>query len=140
MSYQKYPEPLQWQFIYVSFLVRKCIAEQAERLGVTVSQALTLCLLQSTKAHDMRSLADVIGCDASNITVVSRQLEKMEYVTISKTTQDLRVRQLILTAKGTKLRKDILNAAMPRIVAQLQQQNTGTQGAVKRLLTTMFGI
>ncbi|MDO8362110.1 MAG: MarR family transcriptional regulator [Actinomycetota bacterium] len=51
----------------------------------------------------MRDLADSMACDASYVTAVADRLEQLGFAERRNAPDDRRVRELVLTAKGTKV-------------------------------------
>ncbi len=64
------------------------------------------------KPYSMRALADVIGCDASYITILSDRLDALGLVERIADEQDRRVRQLVLTEKGEQIRRALTDRVL----------------------------
>jgi DNA-binding MarR family transcriptional regulator len=56
------------------------------------------------KPYSMRAFADEIGCDASYVTILSDRLDALGLVDRVPDEHDRRVRQLVLTDKGERMR------------------------------------
>src|SRR5919201_5990222 len=77
-------------------------------LGLTFSQAHALRLLDPDRPLPMRSLAERLFCDASNVTGIVDRLEARELVERRSAEGDRRVKALTLTADGVELRDRVL--------------------------------
>lgn len=72
--------------------------EAAASVGLTASQATILTLL--SEPHSMRTFADQMGCDASNITGIVDRLEAKRLVVRAADTTDRRVKRIARTPAG----------------------------------------
>ncbi len=88
---------------------RQNFEDVAARFGLTPAQARALLALAD--AAPMRSLADHLRCDASNVTGIADRLEARGLVMRAAQDGDRRVKLLALTDEGRKLRGS-LEAAM----------------------------
>jgi DNA-binding MarR family transcriptional regulator len=77
-------------------------------LGLTFSQAHALRLLDPDRPLPMRSLAERLFCDASNVTGIVDRLEARELVERRSAEGDRRVKALTLTDSGVQLRERVL--------------------------------
>lgn len=82
------------------------VRERAATLGLTAPQAVAL--RELTGPMTMRELAERMSCEPSNATFVVDKLEKRGLVERHADTSDRRVRRLVLTAEGTRIRDDLL--------------------------------
>ncbi len=82
----------------------RAFARLAE-LGLTPPMALALRHLDEPMA--MGTLADRLSCDASYITGLADRLEMLGLVERRPDASDRRVRQLVLTAKGREVRRQV---------------------------------
>jgi DNA-binding MarR family transcriptional regulator len=89
--------------------MRRSFGEVAASFDLTPVQARALLGLKS--AVPMRSLADHLHCDASNVTGIADRLEAGGLVTRQASRDDRRVKLLALTPKGDSTRTR-LEAAM----------------------------
>ena len=81
-------------------------AELAE-LGLTFTQAHALRLLQPDHPFPMSKLAELLFCDASNVTGIADRLEARGLVRRAEGT-DRRVKMLTLTSDGSELRARVM--------------------------------
>jgi MarR family transcriptional regulator, organic hydroperoxide resistance regulator len=90
-------------------------------LDLTAAQGHALRSLDPERPVPMSALADLLFCDASNVTGIVDKLEARGLISRQATDHDRRVKQLIVTDAGKKLRHE-LNArvlAPPRAVSAL---------------------
>src|SRR3954452_19538309 len=82
----------------------------------------------------MGELAKALSCDNSNVTWITDRLEERGLVTRTPAPHDRRVRLLVLTPKGRRLRKEIGGrlAEPPAAIAELAAQD---QRALRDILT-----
>lgn len=111
--------------------LRHGFEEVAGRLGLTPQQARTL--LACSPPLTMRSLANHLACDASNVTGIADRLEARGLIVRHVDPSDRRVKLLMLTNVGTELR-DRLDAA----VAEASPLMTGLTAAEGRSLHALL--
>jgi MarR family transcriptional regulator, organic hydroperoxide resistance regulator len=87
-----------------------------QRLGVLAAdyditgvQATLLLSLEPGQPHKMSELADMFGCDASNITGLTDRLEEVGFMSRNQDPNDRRIRLIALTESGIELRKKLLH-------------------------------
>jgi len=105
-------------------------AEVVAELGLTPLQARTLLWLEEPVA--MRSLADHLSCDASNVTGLADRLEHLGLVE-RVPGEDRRVKLLRLTRRGTALRTDLADR-----VARGSTVTARLDAAERRQLATLL--
>ena len=77
----------------------------AAEFDLTAPQARALLYLGV--ASPMRGLADHLSCDASNITGIADRLQARGLITRGEAEQDRRVKMLVLTPEGVRLRAQV---------------------------------
>ena len=92
------------------------------RLGLTPNDARGLSGLEATAGRTMRSLAEAWDCDASNATFIVDRLEARGLVERRPRPEDRRVRSVVLTAKGVRLKRQLLEGlyAPPEELSRLK--------------------
>lgn len=92
------------------------------REGVSLTARQALAIWHLHEPTSMGELADAMACDQSNVTGIVDRLERARLVTRVVDDGDRRVRRLVLTADGERLRRklDGLLGAEPAL-AQLSQ-------------------
>lgn len=101
------------------------LRERAVTLGLTAAQATALRELSGPMT--MRELADRMSCEPSNATFVVDKLETQGLIERGAHPTDRRAKQLVLTAKGSALRKQLLELLAqdsPLAGLKPQQQRT----------------
>lgn len=108
----------------------------AATLDLTSLQARTLLVLEQPCA--MRSLAQTMGCEASNITGLADRLERSGLVERISDTTDRRVKLLTLTARGRKLRR-ALDAEIARESTVMARLSAAERVKLDALLNRLLG-
>src|SRR5260370_19508649 len=91
--------------------IRATAAERAallDRLGLTPAESRVLSSLDPGAGRSMRSLADEWSCDPSNATWLVDRLERQGLAKRVSRDGDRRVKAVVLTPKGKKLRGDLI--------------------------------
>ena len=76
--------------------------------GLTPNDARGISSLDPVEGRTMKSLADEWRCDASNATWIVDRLEKMGLAERKTVPHDRRVKLVVLTRKGLKLRTELM--------------------------------
>ncbi len=92
-------------FLQLMHRMRHHLHAVADQHGLTPPMALTLRLLATPQSQ--REIATHIGCDPSNVTGIIDRLEAMGAVERTPDPSDRRVKRIVLTAAGERLRRDI---------------------------------
>jgi DNA-binding MarR family transcriptional regulator len=78
------------------------------RRGLTPNDARALSSLDREAGRTMRGLAEQWECDASNATWIVDRLERFGLAERREVATDRRVRQVVLTARGERVRVELL--------------------------------
>jgi len=78
------------------------------RRGLTPNDARALSSLDREAGRTMRALAEQWECDASNATWIVDRLERLGLAERRAVPHDRRARHVVLTAKGERIRADLL--------------------------------
>ena len=78
------------------------------RRGLTPNDSRALASLDAERGRTMRSLADEWECDASNATWIVDRLERLHLAERRTVPHDRRVKLVVLTAKGAKVKAELL--------------------------------
>jgi len=81
-----------------------------DRLGLTPAESRALSSLGPDAGRSMRSLADEWRCDPSNATWLVDRLERQGLVTRVAQDGDRRVKSVVLTAKGKRIRGNLIDS------------------------------
>ncbi|MCI0572286.1 MAG: MarR family transcriptional regulator [Myxococcaceae bacterium] len=78
------------------------------QFDLTPVQGHVLALLEPGMPRPMSGLADLMGCDASNVTGLVDRLEMRRLLERRNAEHDRRVKMLALTAEGERLRSELM--------------------------------
>jgi len=78
------------------------------RRGLTPNDSRALASLNPQEGRTMRALADEWECDASNATWIVDRLEKLGLAERRTVPHDRRVKLVVLTARGVKMKADLM--------------------------------
>lgn len=101
--------------------------------GLTPNDSRALWSLDPAAGRTMRALADAWQCDASNATWIVDRLERLGLAERRGVAHDRRVKQVVLTPKGVKLKAELLKA-FHTPPADLVGLDRGSLGAMQRAL------
>lgn len=110
-----------WQLMF-DFLISSAPrrTEILGRFGLTPNDSRALNSLRQDEGRTMRSLADEWRCDASNATWIVDRLERAGLAIRRDEPNDRRVKRVVLTAKGARVKNDVRDAfytAPPELLA-----------------------
>jgi DNA-binding MarR family transcriptional regulator len=91
---------------------KSVIAEVADSFALSFPQMHVLHLLEPDNSFPMRHLAEAMHCDPSNVTGITDRLEAMGLVERHADADDRRVRALVLTDKGKRVRSELIERMM----------------------------
>ncbi|HSS92424.1 MAG TPA: MarR family transcriptional regulator [Candidatus Dormibacteraeota bacterium] len=96
-----------------------------ERLGLTPAESRALTSLDPNAGRSMRSLAEAWACDPSNATWLVDKLEQQGLARRVAQDGDRRVKSVVLTPKGKRLRAELLESQYtpPRDLVALPQRD-----------------
>jgi MarR family transcriptional regulator, organic hydroperoxide resistance regulator len=100
-----------WRLMF-DFLMRTAPlrTEVLGRFGLTPNESRALGSLTQDEGRTMRSLADEWRCDASNATWIVDRLEQAGLAVRRDQPNDRRVKLVLLTAKGARMKSDVMEA------------------------------
>ncbi|MFE0134932.1 MarR family winged helix-turn-helix transcriptional regulator [Streptomyces sp. NPDC059037] len=104
--------------------------------NLTASQGKALTVLRRGPAA-MRSLADTLACDASNMTGIIDRLEKRGLVRREPSPSDRRVKNVVLTTEGERA-TDAIRAKMHTTQEGLDRLTTQERDTLHTLLERVF--
>jgi MarR family transcriptional regulator, organic hydroperoxide resistance regulator len=115
MAVDEVAASLLYQVMAVAGQVTGRMHEGLERLQLTGPTANLLWVLNpDAEPQSLRKLATVLHCDPSNITLLSAQLEERGLAERRPHPGDGRVRTLVLTSQGRKVREQLLTVVAKR--------------------------
>jgi DNA-binding MarR family transcriptional regulator len=119
------------------FAQRANLPALAAQLELSPVQCHVLHLIDPRRPVSMGELADTLACDRSNVTGLVDRLEARGLVRRRPSDGDRRVKALVLTATGSRLRDLLLDrlTAPPAALARLSLRE---QRALVRILTRLL--
>ena len=109
----------------------------AASFDLTKQQSHTLHVLTNDGPRSMSELAEILACDASNVTGLIDRLEARELVERHSVPNDRRMRMLAVTPAGARLYRRLaarVAEAPPAIAALPQEEQRQLRGMLTRLL------
>jgi DNA-binding MarR family transcriptional regulator len=123
-----------WRRLFDFFISTRAEREAVlKRYDLTPNDSRGLTSLGRREGRTMRSLADEWGCDASNATWIVDRLEKKKLAVRTASAVDRRVRLVLLTAAGARIRGNLLRE-MHRPPPELLALDDGT---LRRLVAAL---
>jgi DNA-binding MarR family transcriptional regulator len=112
-------------FFEIGMVQRVRVAHALGELGLTFAQAHALRLLDPGRPLAMSALAQLLVCDASNVTGIADRLEARGLVERQGADADRRVKVLALTPGGVELRERVyeLMSEPPAAIAALSDED-----------------
>jgi DNA-binding MarR family transcriptional regulator len=107
-----------------------------DRLGLTPAESRALSSLAPKTRRTMRSLAEEWSCDPSNATWLVDRLERQGLATRVAQDGDRRVKAVVLTPKGRRLRRELIGSLYtppPDLVALPQHDLDALREAASKL-------
>lgn len=115
MAVDEIAASLLYQVTAIAGQVTGRMQEGLERLELTGPTANLLWVLNpEDEPQSLRRLATLLHCDPSNITLLSAQLEERGFAERRPHPSDGRVRTLVLTPEGQKIRRRLLTIVAKR--------------------------
>jgi DNA-binding MarR family transcriptional regulator len=115
-------------FFEIGMVQRALVGTALAELGLTFAQAHALRSLDPDRPLPMSALAELLVCDASNVTGIADRLEARGLVERQSAGGDRRVKVLALTPAGTELRAHVyeLMSEPPAAITGLSQHDQRT--------------
>jgi MarR family transcriptional regulator, organic hydroperoxide resistance regulator len=132
------PECDAWQLLVrLFFTQRATLPPLAADLELSPAQCHVLHLIEPDRPIPMGQLAETLACDASNVTGLIDRLESRGLVRRCPSEADRRVKVLVLTPTGSRLRA-VLVDRMTAPPAALERLSLREQRALVRILTRLL--
>jgi DNA-binding MarR family transcriptional regulator len=123
-----------WQLLMRFYFVqRRHLPDWAGQFGLSNVQCHVLHLVEPGRPVPMSRLADVLSCDASNVTGLVDRLEARGLLQRRPAANDRRVKVLELTAAGARLREEMLRHMTGRPLPLSSLTNEERRALVKLL-------
>jgi len=132
------PECDAWQLLVRFFFTQRAnLPPLAAELQLSPAQCHVLHLIEPDRPIPMGQLAETLACDASNVTGLVDRLESRGLVRRRPSAADRRVKVLVLTPTGCRLRA-LLVERMTAPPATLERLSPREQRALVRILTRLL--
>lgn len=138
MKSGRVPSSGPWELLVRLYLAQRAhLPPLAAELQLTPAQCHVLHLIEPDRPVPMRRLAESLSCDASNVTGLVDRLESRGLVRRRPSAGDRRVKVLVLTPTGSRVRA-LLIARMSAPPASLDRLTPGEQQALARILRRLL--
>ena len=128
-----------WQLLMRFFFVqRRHLPAWGSPYGLSHIQCHVLHLIEPGRPLPMSDLAEVLSCDASNVTALVDRLESRGLVRRRPSAEDRRSRVLDLTATGSRLRAELLQRMTQRPLP-LSRLSGDERRALVKILERLVG-
>jgi MarR family transcriptional regulator, organic hydroperoxide resistance regulator len=132
------PEGEAWPLLVRLFFAQRAnLPPLAAELELSPAQCHVLHLIEPQRPIPMGRLAETLACDASNVTGLVDRLESRGLVRRRPSAEDRRVKVLVLTPTGARLRA-LLVDRMTAAPAALERLSLREQRALVRLLRRLL--
>jgi DNA-binding MarR family transcriptional regulator len=132
------PDSGAWELLMRFFFTQRAtLPPLAADLELSPAQCHVLHLIEPDRPVPMGQLADTLACDASNVTGLVDRLESRGLVRRRPSAEDRRVKVLVLTRTGCRLRALLLDR-MTAPPAALERLSSREQRALVRILTRLL--
>lgn len=125
--------------IRASMKAKYGLVNVAEAHGITLMQAMMLCLLEEGKPVPTSSFANFLVCDPSNVTGMVDRLAAGNFVERREHPQDRRVKCISITKKGMDLRSELVRIAAETRLPNIQDLTTDEAKQLIQLLDKATG-
>jgi len=127
-----------WQLLVRLFFAQRAnLPPLAAELQLSPAQCHVLHLIEPERPVPMGQLAETLACDASNVTGLVDRLESRGLVRRRSTAGDRRVKVLVLTPTGSRLRTLLIHR-MTAPPAALERLSLREQRALVRILSRLL--
>ena len=128
-----------WPLVVRLFFTQRAnLPPLAAEFRLSPAQCHVLHLIDPERPMPMGQLAETLACDASNVTGLVDRLESRGLVSRRPSAEDRRVKVLVLTPTGSRLRALLLDR-MTAPPAALERLSLREQRELVRLLTRLLG-
>jgi len=132
------PEGEPWALLVrLFFAQRATLPSVASELQLSLAQCHALHLIGTDRPMPMGRLAETLACDASNVTGLVDRLEARGLVARRPSTEDRRIRVLVLTPAGADVRAALVERMMAPPPA-LRRLSPREQRALVRILKRLL--
>lgn len=115
--------------------MRAILGSVARGAGLTAQQIELLCVLQG-RTPAFGELAEMLGCDKTNITGMADRLERRNLVARTTDPADRRVTRLSLTDEGAVFGEQLRAEVASKAAARWEKLSTAERTTVVQLMST----
>lgn len=108
-----------------------------EQKYLTPAQGMLMMCLEEDESRTMNDLADMFGCDASNITGLVDKLEAQEMICRTADKKDRRIKKICLSKKGCECRNFMLDGLKKSEAVDMSKLSTEEQAQLNVLITKL---
>jgi DNA-binding MarR family transcriptional regulator len=127
-----------WRLLVELFFTQRAdLPTLASEFGLSSAQCHVLHLLEPDRSIPMGRIAESMACDASNVTGLIDRLESRGLVRRQSSAEDRRVKALVLTPAGIRLRS-IMVERITKPPESLGRLSADEQRALVRLLKRLI--
>jgi DNA-binding MarR family transcriptional regulator len=127
-----------WELLVQLFFAQRAnLPPLAAELELSPAQCHVLHLIEPGRPIAMGQLAETLACDASNVTGLVDRLESRGLIRRRPSPEDRRVKVLVLTPTGTRLRAVLLER-MTTPPATIERLSDREQRALVQILTRLL--
>lgn len=123
----------------VSLRAKQRIMRLAEEHDLTIMQAYTLILLEPDTPVPMSSISELLNCDASNVTGIVDRLSSAGYMARQDHATDRRIKCVVITEKGARLRSELLHQLTIAKIPGLNELSSQEADTLRELLQRILG-
>ena len=128
-----------WTLLFRLFVSQRGrVPQVAAEFDLSPMQAHVLRLLEPERPLPMRSLAGLLRCDASNVTGIVDRLEERGLVQRAVSAADRRVKMLVVTPAGRRVRARMLER-LAEAPEQIEQLSEADKRALRDILRRAMG-
>jgi DNA-binding MarR family transcriptional regulator len=118
--------------------MRAILGGVAREVGLTAQQIELLCVLQA-RTPALGELAEMFGCDKTNITGMADRLTRRGLVDRTTDPADRRVTRLTLTAEGARFADELKDEVAGRVDARWRSLSAADRATIVGLKSTSDG-
>jgi DNA-binding MarR family transcriptional regulator len=127
-----------WEMLVrLFFSQRASLPPLAAELSLSPAQCHLLHLIEPDRPLPMKRLAQALACDASNVTGLVDRLESRGLVRRQPSAEDRRVKVLVLTSSGTRVRS-VLIERLTSAPPALDRLSPAERRALVRILARLL--
>jgi len=139
MTHKELQDQLSLTLMRASLKGKYAMTEVAEAHGITLQQAITLCLLEPDQGVQMSTVANFLTCDRSTVTGVVDRLFTLGFIDRKEGSTDRRQKLINLTANGLTLRTLLLGVATKSRLPELGSLSADEMNEFIRLINKATG-